>query len=871
MSLVGEAFIAVRPQSDDFEPELGEGVSAALDSVADDVGQSVDAIGEDIAETLGAAGVDGGEAFAEGVEGAAGSIDASGPAGEAGEEAGGAFAGGLEDAASDVDVDVGGAFDGIADAAAGAAGDAADAFGGLGDEIAGEVESGVESAGGSLDGLTERLGSVQGALATAAGGAGLEGFARSQQDSNLAVARMSDRLGENEDAIRGMIDGVTDWTFSSHDAAAGMELLSQRGVDNLDTIEKLLPEWDNFADATGQDFVQAMDDGQRALGAFGIDAEDAGDHMDTLTHMANEVNVPMDRLARQVRGNEEELDALGIGLDESAGLLTALGEKGMDGRDAVALFGRSLKGAEGDMDALLNELGLTAEEFEQYTGQVQDAEGITERQAQQANDTATPMERLGGVVENLSFRFGNFGEMAGMLAAPLGAIGPAMFAANQAGSVLAKMGPALGKALGGVTRAFNVLRVAILTNPIFLIAAIIIGIVAVIWYFRDEIIAGLKAAWDWIKDTAGAVWEWLSDTVSSVVDRVVEFVSNLRDRVAEFFTRMVEFVREYHPLMIAYRLAREWVPRIIAAVVELATRVVDTVRGWVDDVVGWVTDLWTRWVEMNERIGTAVREWIAGLAASVIATVTGWVNDLIGWVTDLRDQAVELVGNLRDRVVEFVAELVASVVSTVTSWVSDVLGFVTDLRDDFTSTISDLVDDVLGFFRDLPGNIMSALGDLSTLLLDAGRDIVSGLIDGVTGMAGAAGDAILNVGRGMLDSVTGFFGISSPSKVFAGFGGDLMDGLADGIDDEQGEAVRALEQVARAMSGVNLDVDSPEVGATGQGPAGRAQAAAQDAPLVGGDVNIYSVDPKRSGDEVLRKLREKAYLGATLDGNGRVG
>lgn len=769
-----------------------------------------------------------------------------------------------------------GAFDGIGDAAAGAADDVGEAFEGVGDTIASEVASGVEEAEGSLGGFTDALGSMQGALATAAGGAGLEGFARSQQDATLSVQRGAERVGETEDAVRGMIDGITDWTFSSADAAAGMELLNQRGVDNLDTIEKLLPEWDNFADATGQDFVKAMDDGQRALGAFNIPAEDAGEHMDTLTFMTNEVNVPMDRLARQVRGNEEELDALGIGLDDTAGLLAAMGANGMDGRDAVALFGREIGNADGDLDTLLDSLGLTADEFEEYTGKVRDAEGITQRQADQANDLATPMERLGGWVENVAFKFGDLGQTAGMLAAPLGALGPAMFGLNQASSVFAKVGPVMGKALGGVTKAFNVLRVAILTNPLFLIGALIIGIIAVIWYFRDEIMAALGAAWDWIKDTAGAVWEWLSDTVSEAVDWIVEFVGGLRDRVVEFFQAMVDFVLEYHPIAIAFRLVQEYVPRIIEWIQDLVERVVETVTEWVESVVEWVTNLWERWTSLVHSIRDAVIEAVAALVANVVSTVAGWVETIVGFVTDLWQRWVNLVHTIRDAVIEAIARLVSRVVSTVTGWVRDLLRFVSDLRRDFTGTIRDLISDVVGFFRELPGRIVRAIGNVGRLLFDVGKDIVQGMIDGIGNMGRAAANAVRDVASGMLSSVKGFFGIGSPSKLFRDeVGAPLMQGVEEGVDRLAPDAIDAIERFANqatsageigdVVTGTAVDqrrgATPREIDPAGAGTAaGVAMGAGQ---LV--EMNVYTVDAERTARQVVRKLRDVAYLSAPFD------
>ena len=769
---------------------------------------------------------------------------------EAGNEAGGALVDGVESEVDGLDIDTSGAFDGLSADAQGAADDVGSAFDGVGEQI-------ESSLSGAFDGITGSLGSLQGALGTAAGGAGLEGFARSQQDATLSVQRGAERMGETEDAVRSMIDGITDWTFSSADAAAGMELLNQRGIDNIDTVEELLPVWDNFADATGGDFVQSMEDGMRALGAFGIPAEEAGDHIDTLTFMTNEIDVPMDRLARQLRNNGDELDEMGLGLDESAGLLAALGAKGIDGRDAVAMFGRAVKGSEGDLDGLLSELGLTTAEFEEYTGKVRDAEGITERQAAQANDLATPMERLGGWVENVAFKFGDMGQMAGMLAAPLGALGPAMFGLNQASSMFAKVGPVMGKALGGVAKAFNVLRVAILTNPIFLIGAVLIGLGILIWKFRDEIIEGLTAAWDWIKDTAGALWEWLTDAFSTGVDAVVEFVSGLRDRVVEFFQGMIDTVTDavsgWVDALVGFvtNLWEQYVAMVTAirdAVVDwftdLIETVVDAVTGWVSDLVGLVTDLWQRWVDLVHTIRDAVIDAIVTLVTTVVTTVAGWVESIVGFVrnlfarwvalqiairdavvaavralidrvvsnisrwvttivgfvTNLRDRWLALVAAIRDQVVQRVRDLVSRVVSTISGWVRNLLNFVRNLRRDFVGTIRQLVTDVITRFREIPRRIREIARNFGTLLLNAGRNLINGLIRGIREKIGDIGRAIGDAAS----AVTRFWPFS-PAKEGPlrdrppeDAGANIIGLMAGGMEANLGQLTKAARAAAQA-------------------------------------------------------------------------
>jgi len=91
--------------------------------------------------------------------------------------------------------------------------------------------------------------------------------------------------------------------------------------------------------------------------------------------------------------------------------------------------------------------------------------------------------------------------------------------------------------------------------------------------------------------------------------------------------------------------------------------------------------------------------------------------------------------------------------------------------------------EMIAWVRGLPDRISRGLGNMGRLLLSAGSDLIRGLWNGIVGMGSWLGSRILQF---MRDHVPGpilkFFGISSPSKMFAGIGGDVVAGLALGMD-----------------------------------------------------------------------------------------
>lgn len=629
---------------------------------------------------------------------------------------GGSLSEGISEGLSGVEDEIASAFDGIDGVAAnafdgmtGEAEAAADGVSGAFDGVADDVQSSLD--GISFDsisaGIEENIGKIT--AAGAGGAAAAEGFARSQQSLTEVVDRVSNATGEEGDSLRGLATDLSNATFPLEDVTALMETASQRGLEGADAIGEFATFWDKVGDATGEAGPQ-LGEASAALSAIGISAGEEEEALAAFGFITEQTTGNVGDFLQFIDRTGPELRELGLDVNDTAAFLGAMEQElGMSGRTARQEFRTAVAESDGDVSKLAETLGLTEEQVAEYTQKVGESSTVIDDNAASFAESRTPMQRMQSVLADVGFRFGAVSEIAGAVAAPLAAIGPAAFGISQGMGAAAKAGPALAKGLGLVSKAFNFLKVAILTNPLFLIGALIVGIVAVIWYFRDEIIAGLGAAWDWIRDTAGAVWEWLSETVSTAVDAVVEFVSGLRDRIVEFFTAMVDFVREYHPLAIAFRLVQEYVPQIITWIQDMVAAVVDTVQGWIDSVVELVTGLWQRWVELVQTIRDAVVETIVELVARVVETVSGWVESIVGFVQDLFARWVALQLAIRDAVVEAITNLVTTVATTVSGWVENIVGFVTDLWQRWVNLVHAIRDAVIAAVAALVANVVATV------------------------------------------------------------------------------------------------------------------------------------------------------------------
>ncbi|EOK3877737.1 phage tail tape measure protein [Escherichia coli] len=131
----------------------------------------------------------------------------------------------------------------------------------------------------------------------------------------------------------------------------------------------------------------------------------------------------------------------------------------------------------------------------------------------------------------------------------------------------------------------------------------------------------------------------------------------------------------------------------------------------------------------------------------------------------------------------------------------------------------------LGLFYKAFAGVMSWFGvDLPKNFTDFGGNLIAGLVNGIGNKLAAAKDTIVNFGN----SISGWFketlGIHSPSRVFMGFGDNIGQGAAIGLQRTTPLAALAGQRLATEMTPDVPRIPSPEIMAAGY--SGRGAAAA---------------------------------------------
>lgn len=116
------------------------------------------------------------------------------------------------------------------------------------------------------------------------------------------------------------------------------------------------------------------------------------------------------------------------------------------------------------------------------------------------------------------------------------------------------------------------------------------------------------------------------------------------------------------------------------------------------------------------------------------------------------------------------------------------------------------------------GRLGTSVFELPGKFYDAGVDIAKGLWRGIESMAHKPVEAIKNIGADTMAAFKGMLGIHSPSRVFMGFGDNIGQGAALGIDG-------SLPRVQKAIDGL---AGTARNGAVSMGPVRMPQGAGQN-------------------------------------------
>lgn len=207
-----------------------------------------------------------------------------------------------------------------------------------------------------------------------------------------------------------------------------------------------------------------------------------------------------------------------------------------------------------------------------------------------------------------------------------------------------------------------------------------------------------------------------------------------------------------------------------------------------------------------------VTKWNAAIdfMTSLPGKVGNIINSIGEWFSSLPEKIGYALGFAVGKIGEWVGNMVVAVTTEVPKIVSSVVKFFEELPGNIWTAILKALD-VISKWRErmiasvvieIPKIISSIVGEFKKLpdeLRKLGKFIWDGLINGLKDAWSTVTNGIKSFTDGFINGFKEALGIHSPSTVFAGIGGYIVQGLANGITAAVSYVTTAMQGVADAV------------------------------------------------------------------------
>jgi len=594
-------------------------------------------------------------------------------------------------------------------------------------------------------------------------------------------------LSDTKDFAKGMnkVSKTASSTFKKMGGALlGMFALSKVVDVVSEVVDQFKAREDDFGNigtAYGQKFQDSFSKFSFSLADLGISTTDAAHLGSVLANGFKNAHLSGKELQSTIIRVADISGAMGVEQDTVA----KAWESAVRGRTAgmAKLLGMDKK----KLDSLIAEKMKTEHLSKAQATQLV----LEERSAKYKGEAAKDAKTLGGQLEILKDKWANIGQQIADVVMPYviqfstWINDVAMPALQGFGEWLVKNKDwliPLGIGLGVVAAAFGVVSAAVAIfnavmalNPVVLIVIAIAALVAALIYFFTQTELG-KAIWAGFTKFLGEAWDTIVKTFNTAIAAVSKFLTDLWDSIVKTWDGIVKAFSD------AVNAVKTWLTNMWNGikttwdtVIRFFTEIPGKVKAVFDSAIEWLV--------------TGGKNILSGLFSGI---KTIW-NTIDGWF-----------GGIPGKVVGFYAGAIGWLVSVGR-----------DIISGNWSGLKSKWDEVASWFGSIDTKVKGFFDGASSWLKSAGDHIVDGLWAGISnGYSWIKGKIKGWVGD-VLAFVKKLFGIASPSKVFAGYGKYMVQGLAQGIEKNVGIATGALDKLSNSMTlDSNLALDTVRAGGT---------------------------------------------------------
>lgn len=254
---------------------------------------------------------------------------------------------------------------------------------------------------------------------------------------------------------------------------------------------------------------------------------------------------------------------------------------------------------------------------------------------------------------------------------------------------------------------------------------------------------------------------------------------------------------------------------------------------------------------------------IPQLIAAVPLIIGNLLAAIIVELPSIIQMGIDLLFALIDGIIQCIPELVAAVPTLIIAFINGIVNNLDKIILAAPQIIVSLITGIVGAIPELIAAVPRIIAAIADTIRNydwgsIGRNIVQGLKDGIAGMWDNIKNWFSEKVNGLVGGVKRILGINSPSKVFAGIGGFMAEGLGDGFDDQFKSVKKDIE------NSMNFGAANASINVSGnvQKQVGGGISSATQAAQCNNSRSIHLTVVAPNGKELARFIAP--YMGAQL-------
>ena len=278
----------------------------------------------------------------------------------------------------------------------------------------------------------------------------------------------------------------------------------------------------------------------------------------------------------------------------------------------------------------------------------------------------------------------------------------------------------------------------------------------VITAITDNLPALLQAA----VALVGALGQGIIDSLPAITQAAIDIIFYLADGLIDNLPTLIDGIVQVTLTIVQMLTSPDFLTRLIETAILL---IMTLANGLIDAI---------------PQLIAAVPLIIGNLLAAIIVELPNIIQ-----------MGIDLLFALIDGIIKCIPELVAAVPTLIIAFINGIVNNLDKIILAAPQIILSLITGIIGTIPELIAAVPRVIAAIADTIRSydwggIGRNIVQGLKDGIAGMWDNIKRWFNEKVNSLVGGVKRILGIHSPSKVFAGIGGFMAEGLGEGFDDQ---------------------------------------------------------------------------------------